>query len=132
MRVLSLAPSMLAHSGRRRRELRAFSALLAAAFIVTTSACDKVPLLPPGGTVITPCPTSTTVAMNSENEVVATAIENGATQAPTPTPPPDPTPGTPTTPTTPTGTSSPGAGTPVQNGTVITFTTTIGRIEPAE
>ena len=37
-------------------------------------------------------------------------------------------PTTPTTPTTPTATSSSGAGTPVQNGTVITFTTTLGQI----
>src|SRR4029453_17929694 len=46
-----------------------------------------------------------------------------------PTPPAN---GTPGTPTTPTSTSSAGAGTPVHNGTVVTFTTTIGRIEPSE
>ena len=42
------------------------------------------------------------------------------------------TPGTPATPTTPTSTTSAGAGTPVQNGTLVSFTTTIGRIEPSE
>ena len=75
--------------------------------------------------------TSNTVPLNGEIEIVATAIENGTTA---------------TTPTTPDDADDPrrhdahdsdfdvvdGAGTPVQNGTVITFTTTLGRIEPAE
>jgi hypothetical protein len=105
------------------------------------SACDKVPLLAPGGTVISLFATANTVPVNGEIEIVATAIENGTTTVPTtpanPTTPSNPAnpanPATPTpTPTTPTGTSSSGAGTPVQNGTVITFTTTLGRIEPTD
>jgi hypothetical protein len=99
--------------------------------ILFLSACDKVPLLAPGGTVISLFATSSTVPLNGEIEIVATAIENGTT-ATTPTTPTTPAPGTPTTPTTPTTTSSSGAGTPVQNGTVITFTTTLGRIEPVD
>jgi hypothetical protein len=98
--------------------------------ILFSSACDKVPLLAPGGTVITIFPASNTVPLNGEIEIVATAIENGTTATTPPTTPS--TPGTPTTPTTPTTTSTTGAGTPVQNGTVITFTTTIGRIEPTD
>ena len=97
------------------------------------SACDKVPLLAPGGTVISLFATANSVPVNGEIEIVATAIENGTTSTPsTPTTPT--TPGTPTTPTTPTptATSSSGAGTPVQNGTVITFTTTLGRVEPTD
>ena len=90
------------------------------------SGCDKVPLLAPSGTVITLFPVANTVALNSEVEIVATVIEQGvdarsandatgqrhaddATAAPTP-----------------------GAGTPVQNGTWSRFTTTLGRVEPAE
>jgi hypothetical protein len=99
--------------------------------IIFLSACDKVPLLAPGGTVISLFATSSTVPLNGEIEIVATAIENGTT-ATTPPPTTPTTPGTPTTPTTPTTTSSSGAGTPVQNGTVITFTTTLGRIEPVD
>jgi hypothetical protein len=113
--------------------VRAAFLLSSVAAIAYASACDKVPLLAPGGTVITLFATATTVPLNSEVEIVATAIENGTTSAPpSATPTPTPTTGTPTTPTTPTGTSTTGAGTPVQNGTVITFTTTIGRIEPSE
>jgi hypothetical protein len=102
--------------------------------LMFSSACDKVPLLAPGGTVISIFTTSNTVPLNGEIEIVATAIENGTTSTPTtPTTPTTPgTPTTPTTPTAPTSTSTSGAGTPVQNGTVITFTTTLGRIEPVE
>jgi large repetitive protein len=88
------------------------------------AACDKVPLLAPTGTVITLFPTAPSVPLNGEIEIVATVIENGvAAAAPT-------TPGTGTT--APTATTSAGAGTPVQNGTLVSFTTTIGRIEPSE
>jgi Bacterial Ig-like domain (group 1)/PKD domain len=93
--------------------------------------CDKVPLLAPTGSVITIFPTSNNVPSNGQMKIVATVIEQGV--ASTTTPPPTngtPTTGTPTTGTT--STSTAGAGTPVQNGTVVTFTTTLGRIEPTE
>jgi large repetitive protein len=103
-------------------------------FISAFSACDKMPLLAPGGSVITIFPASTTVPINGEVEIVATVIENGTTAAP-PTTPGNGNgngqqPGQ--QPTTTTGTSTAGAGTPVQNGTLVSFTTTIGRIEPRE
>jgi len=89
--------------------------LLAVAIPLGVVSCDKVPLLAPTGTVITLIPTSNTLSLNSEIGIVATVIENGAAAGS----------GTGTT-------SRSGAGTPVQNGTVITFTTTVGRVEPAE
>jgi len=82
------------------------------------AACDKVPLLAPTGSVITLFPATTTVSLNSEVTITATVIENGSAPAGSGT-------GTGST-------SRSGAGTPVQNGTVVSFTTTIGRIEPAE
>jgi hypothetical protein len=85
------------------------------------SACDKMPLLAPAGTVITIFPTASNVPANGSTEIVATVIENGTTAAPPPT-----NGGT----TGSTGTA--GSGTPVHNGTLVTFTTTIGRIEPTE
>jgi len=121
---------MLAHTARRnaRGVGRVLTALACLSATVFSTSCDKVPLLAPTGSVITLFATATTVPSNGSMEIVATVIEQGSTTAPsTPT-----TPGTPTTPTTPTSSSSPGAGTPVHNGTVVTFTTTIGRIEPAE
>src|SRR5687768_17571877 len=134
MRVLSLSSLMVSTRFRRDRLAAGLSAVCALSFIALASACDKVPLLAPSGTVITLFPVSSTVALNSEVEIVATVIEQGTATAPPATPPPTtpgtPPPTTPTTPTTPSTTT--GAGTPVQNGTLVSFTTTLGRIEPSE
>src|SRR5262245_30493646 len=128
MRVLSLALPMLTQL-RRRRSALYLSAALAISTLPFSSACDKVPLLAPTGTVITLFPAATTVPIDGQVEIVATVIENGTTAAP---------------PSGGTGgggasggsgftsSSSTGAGTPVQNGTVVSFTTTLGRIEPTE
>lgn len=82
------------------------------------AACDKVPLLAPTGSVITLLPVTNTVSLNSQVDIIATVIENGAAPG-----------GTGATGVT---TARAGAGTPVQNGTLISFTTTVGRIEPSE
>ncbi len=81
-----------------------------------TVACERVPLLAPTGTVINLTLATDVAALNSSVDVIAVLIENGGAS------------GT----GTGTATSTTGAGTPVQNGTVVSFTTTIGRIEPAE
>jgi hypothetical protein len=79
-------------------------------------ACERVPLLAPTGTVINLTVASDVAPLNSSVDVIAVLIENGGTS------------GT----GTGTATSTTGAGTPVQNGTVVSFTTNIGTIEPAE
>ncbi len=107
-------------SGSRRALIPAVLTLVAA--VALASACDKVPLLAPAGTVITIFPANTTVPLNGEVEIVATVIENGTVSTTTPGT------GTGTTATT----TNKGAGTPVQNGTLVSFTTTLGRIEPRE
>src|SRR5919112_3015309 len=115
MRVLSLAHFMLTQLRRDDFLLGAAALLIAIAIPLGVVSCDKVPLLAPTGTVINLIPTSNTLSLNSEINIVATVIENGQAVG------------------SGTGsTSRSGAGTPVQNGTVITFTTTIGRIEPSE
>src|SRR5215813_9162248 len=111
MRLLFLAPPMVT-------QRRLLISLIVLPFVVAL-ACDKVPLLAPTGTVITLLPVTTTVSLNSEVDIIATVIENGTTSTTGG--------GTAATPT-----SRAGAGTPVQNGTVITFTTTLGRIEPSD
>ena len=106
---------------RRDDVLLTFAAiLLAVAIPLGVASCDKVPLLAPTGTVITLLPATNTVSLNSAVEIIATVIENGQASSGTGT-------GSGSTTTTRTG-----AGTPVQNGTLISFTTTIGRIDPAE
>src|SRR5918994_95000 len=134
MRVLSLASIMVTRVIRPIGRARLTLALAAGLGLLSAaSACDKMPLLAPGGTVITIFPASTTVSLNGEIEIVATVIENGTTSTP-PTTPTPPTNGGGTTnpPATPTTTATSGAGTPVQNGTLVSFTTTIGRVEPRE
>ena len=112
-----------------KRSLNGPAALGLAAFLSVALGCDKVPLLAPSGSVISLFAAANTVPLNGDVEIVANVIENG-TAASAPTAPT--TPGNGTTPTTPTSTTNPGAGTPVQNGTLVSFTTTIGRIEPSE
>lgn len=93
--------------------------LLLALPLVFVAGCDRVPLLAPTGTVITILPATNTVSLNSQVQIVATAIQNGVASS-----------GTGTGGTTITTTST--GGQPVQNGTVISFTTTIGTIQPQE
>ena len=89
--------------------------LSVAAFFALVAACDKVPLLAPTGSAISLFLSTNSASLNSEVTIVATVIENGQDAGGSGS-----------------GAGTRGAGTPVQNGTVITFTTTIGTIEPAE
>ena len=94
--------------------------------------CDKVPLLAPTGSVITLFPSATIVSSTGTVEIVATVIEQGVASSPTTPTPTTPTTGGTVTPPVTTTTSSAGAGTPVQNGTLVSFTTTLGHVEPRE
>jgi hypothetical protein len=117
---------MNSHTNRFRAGAAASLAVLGLLTAFFSSACDKVPLVAPTGSVISLFAAANTVPLNSEIEIVANVIENGVASAP---------PSTGNGGTTPpaTGSSSTaGAGTPVQNGTLVSFTTTIGRIEPSE
>ena len=120
---------MVTHTSRRASLAAACGAITILAFAL---GCDKVPLLAPTGSVISLFATATTVPVNGETEIIANVIENGVTATPS-TPGNGDGNGTPgaTTPGT-TSTTTAGAGTPVQNGTLVSFTTTIGRIEPSE
>jgi large repetitive protein len=100
-----------------RRRAAALSLSIGIVTLTFAAACEKVPLLAPTGSVITLFASSTTVPTNGEIEIIATVIENGA-------PPPSGTNGT-TTPTV-------GSGTPVHNGTLVSFAASIGVIEPRE
>lgn len=108
------------------RSLRlAFFAVFAAAVALAVSACDKMPLVAPTGTVITLFANNTVLPVDGSIEVTAIAIAGGAQ--------PSSSGGTTTGGTTTTGASAtPGQGTPVHNGTRISFTTTLGRVEPQE
>lgn len=87
------------------------------ALAVAASACDRAPLLAPNGTAIFLTAGSTSVSSTGSVEIIAVLLEQGTTT---------------TTGGTGTGTSGTTSGTPVHNGTLVSFTSTIGRIEPAE
>lgn len=81
---------------------------------VGLAACDKVPLVAPAGTVITLVSSTNVLPINGSTDLVAVLIENGTT-------------GTGTG-----GATTGSAGTAVHNGTLVSFTTSLGTIEPAE
>lgn len=103
------------------RLLRVFPLVTGLGLSLTFGAasCAKVPLLAPTGTVINLTVASSTAALNSSINIIAVLIENGQQS-------------TSGTGTAATSSSTTGAGTPVQDGTVVSFTTSIGTIEPAE
>ncbi len=81
------------------------------------AACNRVPLTAPSGTSITLIASTNTLPVNGSTDVTAVLIEggqstNGGNNGGT--------------------TVTPGVGTPVQNGTHVIFTTTLGRMEPAD
>lgn len=106
---------------RMHRLLRVFPLLtgISLAVVLGATSCAKVPLLAPSGTVINLTVGSATAGLNSNVSIIAVLIESG-TQSSTGTG------------TASTSSSTTGAGTPVQDGTVVSFTTSIGTIEPAE
>ena len=73
---------------------------VAVACALLTSACQKVPLLAPSGSIITLQTTATALPVNGSTEIVAQLIEP--------------------------------SGTPPQRGTLVSFTTTLGSIEPSQ
>jgi hypothetical protein len=77
--------------------------MLASLVALGAMACDKVPLMAPAGTEITLVSSTNVLPINGSTELHAVLIETEG-----------------------------GAGTPVHNGTLVNFTTSLGRIEPAE
>ena len=67
---------------------------------IAASACEKVPLLAPSGSIITLQTTATALPVNGSTDIIAQLIEP--------------------------------AGTPPQRGTLVSFTTSLGSIEPSQ
>jgi len=82
---------------------------------VGLASCEKVPLVAPAGTVITLVSATNVLPINGSTDLVAVLIENGTTGTGTGT-----------------GATTASSGTAVHNGTVVSFTTSLGKIEPAE
>jgi hypothetical protein len=80
---------------------------------LTSVSCQSLPLLAPSGSTLTLIPAANELAVNGTISITATVIEGAAS--------------------TGTGTTTPttSVGQPVNNGTQVTFTTTLGTIQPA-
>lgn len=96
-------------SFRHTRRLFAIVCLAA-----VTAACDGMPLTAPSGTAITLLAGSNPLPVDGSTDITAVLIEGGTGTTGNET------------------TLLPGVGTPVHNGTVVSFRTTLGRIEPSE
>jgi len=93
---------------------RSTGRLVAIVSLVTFAAsCDNMPLTAPSGSAITLLGASN-IPVDGSTEITALVIEGGTGQTGNET------------------TVLPGVGTPVHNGTVVSFRTTLGRIEPSE
>jgi hypothetical protein len=82
--------------------------------LAAVQACNKAPFVAPSGTAITLLATSTVVPLNGSMELTAVLLEGGLSAGQNGS------------------TVTSGVGTPVHNGTKVYFSTTLGRIEPAE
>lgn len=102
----------------RARAWRVSTIAGAAAAVALVHACNRPPLLAPSGTAITLVSSANVLPVNGSADITAILIEGGQSTT---------TQGGNTNTTT-----NAGVGTPVHNGTTVTFTTTLGRVEPAE
>src|SRR5262245_48688883 len=118
MRLLYLLARMVFTLNSRQIVRAAWLAVGPAVLLgLSGAACNKMPLVAPSGTSITLVSSTNTLPVNGSTDVTAVLIEggqssNGGNNGGT--------------------TVTPGAGTPVQNGTHVSFTTSLGHMEPAE
>ncbi len=100
-----------------RRRAWTYAASVGAASLLlglSGASCNSMPLTAPSGTSITLIASTVTLPVNGTTDVTAVLIEGGVTGSGTDQ------------------TVTPGVGTPVANGTLVSFTTTLGRLEPSE
>ena len=83
---------------------------------LAAGSCDKAPLTAPSGSAITLVASPAAIPANGAADITAFVIEGAMSSGTEETP----------------GRVVPGVGTPVHNGTEVFFTTTLGRIEPAD
>ena len=100
-----------------QRRLALLAASVVVALVALIASCSTVPLLAPTSAVISIYPETNSVSLNSQVTIIATVILNGVASG-----------GTGSGGST---TGRPGAGNPVQNGTQVSFTTTLGQIQPS-
>lgn len=105
----------------QRKTVKVVRAIGIAALVVAQATwftvCRRVPLTAPSGSALTLLSSENLVPVNGSAEIVAIVIEGAQDTTAT---------------TTGTGDIIAGIGTPVHDGTLVMFSTTLGRLEPAE
>jgi hypothetical protein len=99
-----------------QRRLALLAATVVLGLVALIASCSTVPLLAPTSSVITLIPEANSVSLNSQVSIIATVILNGVSSGGS---------------GSGVSTGRPGSGNPVQNGTQISFTTTLGQIQPS-
>jgi hypothetical protein len=95
------------------RPRTALSLFVISSFVLAASGCEDVWLTAPSGSAITLFSNSDTIAVNGSAEITAIVIEGGQSSD--------------------SATAiTPGVGTPVHNGTVVSFSTNLGTIDPVD
>jgi hypothetical protein len=107
--------SLLFRVSRRLRAVVLGTAVGAVAVLGVS--CDKAQFTAPSGTAITLLVSTNALPVNGEVDITAVLIEGALSGG---------------TGNNSSSTTNAGEGTPVHNGTVVTFTTTLGRLEPTE
>jgi adhesin/invasin len=121
MDIVFLSTHMVLQASRRLvlRTAPSVAALGALSLLFAALSCQKTPLVAPSGTAITLVASTNVLPANGSADITAVLVQ-GAQSSSTGA-------GGGTT-----GTVTAGVGVPVHNGTLVTFTTTLGSIEPAE
>jgi hypothetical protein len=112
MTVLFLSDRMTFHR-HRGPATRVISAIGVIAALAFSAACDETSILAPTGSELTLVAPTGTVAANGSLELTAHLFRGGYGAGDA-------------------GTITPGVGPPVRDDTIVTFVTSIGRMEPAE
>jgi hypothetical protein len=99
-----------------QRRLVVLAASVVLGLVALIASCSTVPLLAPTSAVITLIPEANSVSLNSQVSIIATVILNGVSSSGT---------------GSGVSTGRPGSGNPVQNGTQVSFTTSLGQIQPS-
>jgi hypothetical protein len=96
-----------------RAQARSLVLVTLVPLVALAASCQKMPLVAPSGTSMTLVASTNTLPVNGAADITAVLIEGAFSGGDD-------------------GASTSGTGTPVHNGTVVTFLTTLGRIEPGE
>jgi hypothetical protein len=105
---------MVAYAPLRTLRSSATATAIIGSLVLALASCEKVPLVAPSGTAITLVASTNVLPVNGSATIVAVLVQGGESSSGTTT------------------TTSAGTGVVVHNGTLVTFTTSLGTIQPIQ